>query len=367
MANHRCTRCGATVSSSNSICTGCALRSSSTSSTKSSSSSSSGRSVQEEMAARRAEQREKREEYKKWYATLTPAQRRRHEIYLNIKTAIICAIMIACVIAAGVFIDNRTGFFSNIGTNIGDTVAGWFGNETAAQATEMRKIRKADWYDNEEIPESELKVKKAAIEAFIASGASYRMKGEFQFGYASGTNTQSSFTTAVEMSYNAELDVYRFVFKNKNTSGHNVLENPKTHGLHIQDGTYYIVKENGKTYVLSDVGGERKSTEAAGNVYSFLRWHMMDNIIEPDYLLDKSPDENNHNVLIREHGNYFHRYYPDRGAFLKHTFKLWTYKDMPVKYQQIGEMDNSDVWFNIQADYFYDKIPNDKPSVADWR
>jgi hypothetical protein len=171
------------------------------------------------------------------------------------------------------------------------------------------------------------------------------------------------------MSYNQSIDVYKFTFKNKSTSGYNILEDPKLKGFIVKDGTYYIVKENGVTYVLSDTGGEKKAVSESENrnLFNLLMWHGMGNIVEPAYLLDRCPDEYFDNYLIGDDGYFFYRLYPDRGEVMWHTFLLKTYKNMPVQYEQIGNIDNSDVWFHIEVDYFYDKIPDDNPSVADWK
>jgi len=339
-------------------------------------SDSSGPSTAEQLSARRAEQRESWAEYNRRLAAMTPAQRRRHEIFGNILTAVVVVIVIGALVFAGRWIDNKTGFFTNIGHNISDSVAGFFGNESAADSAEMNKIRKAKTYDNENIDISELAAKKTALEEFIASNPSYRMSGEFQYGYKTG-NTFNSFITKITMSYNADLDVYKFVFTSKEHQGYNVLANEKMKNLHILDGTYYVVNEGGKTYILSDSGGEKKVTEVTGTggVYGFLMWHSMEGVIETDFFNDKpdafvSTGSRYQNKVIGEHGSDYYRYNHDslaKSNYLGDKVALRTYKDMPVTYEQTGDFTNSDAGFNIKADYYYDRIPKDNPSVAEWK
>jgi hypothetical protein len=273
--------------------------------------------------------------------------------------------IVTAVLALGiaVFIFSLT----DTGKNVIDSISGIFGGESSQETAAMNKVRRSE-RSGVIMDESELDAKMAAINEFIASSASYRMSGTFQFGYPSGSSS-NSVTTTVTMSYNESLDVYMFTFKNKNTSGYNIFEDPKLKGFIVSDGTYYIVRENGIIYVLSDISGEKKAVSESenGSLLNLLLWHGMENIVEPVYLLDKSPDDYYDNQLIGDDGYFFYRHYPDRGAIMWHTFLLKTYKNMPVRYEQIGNIYNSDVWFTIRVDYFYDKIPDDNPSVADWR
>jgi len=273
---------------------------------------------------------------------------------------IIATIIIILVIAGVIF------SFTNTGKNVIDSVVGIFGGESAQETAAMNKVRRAGRTDVF-MDESELGAKMAEIDTFIASDTSYRMSGTFQFGYPSGASS-NSVTTTVTLSYNESVDVYMFIFKNKNTSGYNILEDPKLKGFIVSDGTYYIVRENGITYILSDISGEKKavSENENRNLLNLLLWHSMGNVVEPAYLLDRCTDEYFENYLIGDDGHSFYRFYQDRGERLNHKFMLITYKNMPVKYEQIGNIDNSDVWFWIEVDYFYDKIPDDNPSVADW-
>ena len=236
-----CTRCGKHYGSPNdwshAPCGSCQGSSSG-------SSGSSGKSTAEQLAARRAEQKERWKEHQRWYASLSPAQRRWYDIIMNIITAIVYIGIIGGVVY---LIHTRTDFF----TNTGDRITGFFGKETAAQATAINKLRKAKsatfLETGVEITADEFAAKKTDIDNVIKSGASYRMKGLFQHNVA----MQNWFETHVEMSYNATSDVYRFVVKAKRENGSNPRKNPRLANYYVPDGIYYIVRENGKTYLLS--------------------------------------------------------------------------------------------------------------------
>jgi len=278
-------------------------------------------------------------------------------------------VVIAIAIGICLFIHSRTDFFRNIGDNI----AGWFGNETAAQAAEMNRVRKADWTDID-IPADELEERKAAIDEFIASdGVSYRMKGEVQFGRDRGNFMFESFTMRVELSYNAELDVYKFIFKDKGNSGNHIYNDERFSRFHIPGGTYYIINEDGKSYVLSDVDGTKKVSEENSSLYRSLMLYRLENLIITDFILDDPGDyaEGSYrNNVLRKQGAFFYRSKSGSGDgvnFLPFQLRLRTYNAMPVSYLLINNIGGTDIGSRIEFDIFYNRIPDDNPSVADWK
>ena len=220
-----------------------------------------------------------------------------------------------------------------------------------------------------EIDAAGIAANKTALDAYIASGESYRMSGTFEFGYIGSGGTITTFSADVKMSYNAELDAYKFTVKNKEKQGYNALGDEKLKPFHIADGTYYIVTEGDKTYVLSDVGGEKKVEDVTGGKgsYVFLTMYRMQGNVDTDFMSGGATASTAYSYHLWD-GDYYHRTYTDAKYnlyVLKNELK--TYKDKPVRYEHCGNIPNLDVGYKFTVDYYYNGIPKDAPSVADWK
>jgi len=278
-------------------------------------------------------------------------------------------ILVGALIVAGIiFLISRTAFFWGIAKN----VTGVFGSNSVSEYSAMEQLRLSKFTSikdkGEEIDAAGITAKKTALDAKIASGESYRMKGTFEFGRNEGTSTLI-FETKVEMSYNAELDVCKFTVKNKEGKGYKPLDDGKLAPFHIADGTYYIVTENDKTYVLSDCGGEKKVEDVTGGKgsYVFLTMYRMQGNIDTDFLADKQTADTSYNYHVWDGDYYFRSYADTKYNLYPRWIELKTHKDKPVKADYRADIPNSDVGYKFVVDYYYNNIPKDAPSVADWK
>jgi hypothetical protein len=205
-----------------------------------------------------------------------------------------------------------------------------------------------------------------AIDGFIASGASYRMSGEFIYGYKDYRGTlANNFATAaqtdVEMSYNSETEVYKFVINNAGAE-----TDEKLKGYLIHDGTYYIVKENGRTYVLSDIYGDRAAVDSSENagIYNILTSYLIEAVIDTNWF-DKQADAYHlwggtqyDRAIILDN--------PGLLAFPDTRVELRTFQNKPVSYIYRNKDADSDIEYSFMASYYYDDIPLDNPAVSDY-
>jgi hypothetical protein len=209
-------------------------------------------------------------------------------------------------------------------------------------------------------------ITRRALKEFIGSGAGYRMSGEFIYAYkdiARGTtanNFSSSVKANVEMSYNSEKDVYKFVVRNTGTD-------KKLEDHRIEDGTYYIVKEKGATYVLSDLFGEKKVTDIRKDkrIYNFLMKCQIENVLYTGYL------DREANGFSLWGGAYYYRHInienPGQMAVSSPRIELRTYENKPVWYLYVFHDKKTGIGCHITLNYYYDEIPEDVPSLADYR
>ena len=236
----------------------------------------------------------------------------------------------------------------------------------------MNKIRKAKYLtikDNgKELDPANLSEQKTALVEYIELNDSYRMSGTFEYGYKVNT-TITTFETKIDMSYNYDHDIYKFTLKSKNRQGHEALKDEKLSPYHAPDGTYYIVKENDKTYVLSDVGGEKNIVDvsADSSLYNYLTGLNMKALVKTEFMNGKDDAEYSFNYHYKD-GDYYHRTYPavNYDLYVK-KIEFKTYKDRPVKYEHCNRVQGSDVEFKYIVDYYYNLIPQDAPNVADWK
>jgi hypothetical protein len=245
-------------------------------------------------------------------------------------------------------------------------IAGLFGNEAASDNAGVEVIRKTDWskFANEPqtLSDSETAAGQEAVTAFMQSGASYRMSGSIKYGYLSNDGGFQEFQMALESSYNSELDVYKFVLSDMFLDGDEKLEQ---YFGSFREGTYYIVNEGGNTYVLSDMGGERTVSDASENpsLYNTLMGLRMESVIGFDFFSEESFRAYNLNggtaYKADDLGEESINYNPIE-------IILKTYGDMPVYHYFCRE--DRDLGLQRQFDYnfYYDRIPDDNPTIADW-
>ena len=218
----------------------------------------------------------------------------------------------------------------------------------------------------ERIPDDDIPANAEAITAYIDSGESYRTKGIFEYAfydYMNDYGREKKARSDIEMSYNKELDVYQFKITNNGDSV-DTLEQYR-----IAEGTYYIIKENGKTYVLYHGGGKRIATDINEDrkVYDFLLQYCMSSLIKTDYFTDIS--------TAKWHlwdGDMYALSHSDVGSGKtvydgRHRTELRTYKNKPLVWFDCNRDAEAMVEWQIKVDFYYDNIPKDAPSVADYR
>ena len=246
------------------------------------------------------------------------------------------------------------------------------GNETADQdepPSAMEALRNEDESvfasNGEIIPDDVLDDKIAAIKAFMKSGTDYRMTGLFNYSYPDKTKT----VIDLEMFYNGKDDFYKFTLRNTEKSGAFTT---------IGDAAFYIVYENDKPYVLAEIESGRLVIEPNSEdntfgeglgAYEFLMGFVMEDIIETDFIIDSETNRRSLND-----GDYFVRDYTYENmassVFGGYRQELRTYKDQPVYYYYCDlSVEDSTYGTEFEAiiNYYYDNIPEDAPSVADYQ
>gem|GEM_PF-6466856 len=219
--------------------------------------------------------------------------------------------------------------------------------------------------DGESIPDDMLDGKITAIGAFMGSGTDYRMTGLFNYSYPDKTKT----VIDLEMFYSGKDDFYKFTLRNTNKTGGFTT---------IGDVTFYIVTENGKPYVLAEIESGRLVIDPDGEdntfgeglgAYEFLMGFVMEDIIETDFILDSETTSRSLNG-----GDYFARDYTYEGTassvFGGYRRELRAHEDQPVYYYYCDlsvEESTYGTEFEAIINYYYDEIPQDAPSVADYQ
>ena len=217
----------------------------------------------------------------------------------------------------------------------------------------------------ERIPDVTIPANGSAITAYINSDESYRMKGIFEYAFYDykDLGREKKARSDIEMSYNSELDVYKFKITNSGDSADTLKQ------YKITDGTYYIVKENDITYVLHHGGGRRTAIDmyASRAVYNFLTDYLMVNLIKTDFFT-------NANTTARHlwDGDLYSIPHSDVGDGMtvyggQHRTELRTYKHKPLCWFDCNRDKKTTVEWQIKVDFYYDNIPKDAPSVADYR
>jgi hypothetical protein len=250
----------------------------------------------------------------------------------------------------------------------------------------MARVRTTSFFfaleRGKEIDAAALAANMDAIDAFIATGESYRMSGNYQYGYKrSSIYADEIRTTNIEMFYNADLDVYKFTLENLGTQW---AEDSRLRPYRIAEGIYYILEEDGKTYVLSEIDGVKAVTDVSANrsSYDFLMQFSMENLIDTGFVRTaykravsvEGLNDYAYNESMSHRNGEFYRRDPSYGTFDLSRYlygdsaELKVYEDKPVSYLRSYVVAGSDdVCTERRLSIYYDRIPVEAPSVADWK
>ena len=286
---------------------------------------------------------------------------------LKLRTKIFIGVVILTVTCVTLF--KFTPFFEEAYSGI----ISLFGSEAAKDSAAIEVVRKVNInnyiYEGENISDEQLIGNKAAITAFTESGADYRMKGRVEFGYySSPKNRFFDFWADVDMSYNSQLDVYKFTLSEVliwNDDG----RLDELFGA-VKDGVYYIVKEDGKTYVLSEIKDVKTVTDISQDrtVYNFLMRLRMEPIIILGFLNDEKTQRG-----TKKDGAGYQLYDDSKVSWFKSKYfnhsgvELRTFQNMPVYYYTTHKDSYFDMDQRSKYNFYYNKIPGDSPSAADWK
>ena len=266
-------------------------------------------------------------------------------------------IILLFILAALSFISKSSFWVKSITVRMAD--------ETAAMDVIRNEKNKTFFDKGERMNYEAIVVNRRALNEFRNSGSDYRMSGEFIYAYrdhvrgTAANNFSTSVRAHVDMSYNSKTDVYKFVISNTGTD-------EKMASYRIEDGTYYIMNENGKTYVLTDFFGEKTATDISkdDSIHKFLMKYHMEYSLYTSYL-DREAEG-----FSLWGGAYFYRFIkienPGLQAFSNTRIELRTYDNKPVWYIYEYHDKDTGIGCHVKLNYYYDNIPNDAPSVADY-
>jgi hypothetical protein len=246
----------------------------------------------------------------------------------------------------------------------------------------VRRDKDSTFFDKgERISDYALDENMESIGTFIESGMSYRNSGYLVYtAYADNSHTQRKLRANFELYYNAEPDVYQYVFEYLHfENGSSALQDIL--GLTVDDprtnfnGTYYIVHENGADYLLSESGNVKRA-EAWGeehHLYDFLTSLMIENAVDLN-VFDKSDLQNGDEYIspyqYRGGAHYWRSYYAYIPSILEYAgVDLRTFGDKPVFYQYRRQDEETNIIYDCRMYFYYDRnnIPKDNPSVAGFR
>ena len=231
----------------------------------------------------------------------------------------------------------------------------------------LRDIRYSDFINRgERIPGDTLPANAEAITAFMWGGESYRMSGIFEYAFYdyADMGRERRARSNVEMSYNGEIDVYKFTITGSGDNSR-VLARSR-----IADGTYYIVNENGAIYVLHHGGGRRTATgiREGRAVYDFLMGCIMENLVKTGFITGRDTTARHYMG-----GDLYSVSHNDVGGGLRiygstqYRTELRTHRHRPVSWYDCNRDRGTRMERQITASFYYDNIPTDAPSVADWK
>jgi hypothetical protein len=300
--------------------------------------------------------------HNEWLASLSPAQKRWWNIFVG---AMVSAIVIGIVIA--VF----TVFPAPSYTAV-SKVAGFVGLKSLSENTAMKAIRSSkgnDFIPEREMSQETLAANKAAIVEFLESGESYRMDAVVRYATGSRLSNKRLFAK-FDMWYNSETGVMRYYFKQFYNQEAPALQNlfgsSDTHPFRYEKRTYYVMRENNRTYLLRENKDKERELFTFGRgdfLFDFMNAMQIHKIINTDFL--SSPETQRYHY---RGGDFYRLRSTAQTSILSENPKteLRTFNNQPVYYHTSGK--NKDgVEYEITMNFYYNKIPNDKPSVKDWK
>ena len=243
-------------------------------------------------------------------------------------------------------------------TPLGDVLSR-FQSEASAMNS-IRNERASNFYNRGAIINHDAVIQnKAAFIEYINSGASYRMIGIITYAHDYMNPVRAR--TDIELSYNGGLDVHKFIISNSGAD-------EKLGEFQIPEGTYYIVNENDIPYVLVHAGGKRTVIDPSEDdeIYHFLLGYSMNSVMYYGFMGDY---EETSARSLRD-GAYYARPYSGTGLSpmrRSHRIELRTYKDRPVYYYYCNINTDLDVEYELILNFYYDNIPNDNPSVSEYK
>ena len=303
------------------------------------------------------------EEKAAWWASLSPEEKRRWNIFVRTTMAII-----AIGIIFAIFVVFPAPFYA-----AASKATGFLGMKSLSETTAMSAVRntktsnligKGDKMSDETLVEN-----KAAIEAFINSDKSYRMDGVVQYAVGGRLNNKKLYAK-FDMWYNHETGVVKFHFKQFYSQEDHALQNifgSDSHPFRYEKRTYYVVQENRQTYLLTENKNKQREVykfEKGIFLFDFMDALQTHKLINTDFLNNPETERYHYrggefyklrsakrtNIILSEHSG----------------SELRTFNNQPMYYYTSGK-NNARVEYEFTVNFYYDKIPNDKPSVAEWK
>ena len=320
-----------------------------------------------ESEARAEEKAEEKARYEAWYASLSPAARRREDI----KNLIVASLVIPIVtfgIIIGLF------FLFPVRSNAtASKVTGFLGMKTISETFAMNAVRKEKprkfvFRNDKKMSDEAFAVNRPALVAFLESGESYRMDGELRYGVGSPSNYRGLFAD-FEMWYNNETNVIKIRFKKLACANDPELLKitDSKEGFSMLQRTFYAVREDNQSYWLWESKDKERGIYPvrSGNYLSnFMRGLQMHHIINLNFL------DNPETKRYHHRGGDFYRLRPkaSSNAIFKDSpsSELRVFNNRPVHYYSVGK-NNDGVEYEFKLNFYYHKIPNDKPTVAEWK
>jgi hypothetical protein len=261
------------------------------------------------------------------------------------------------------------------------------------EANYQRAARNTDWYtfseqSNKRYDSGEVARIEADLQDFLYLGESWRAKGSYQLETGPLTQTKDLYVD-LDISYNADLDFYKFYLNgwcmdDANLKAYLGIEDSE--GFLNFDRTIYLVNEDNKIWMLWESDGNKIAVEVkAGNMfYAFLMSLCPQEAINTSYMDDAhmiashSRGVDSFRYEEAEIGNTF-GYSTGFGASsgiglekargFRAGYDLRLFDGKPIGYGLGTEttLNGEEAYAYYNFDYFYDKIPDDKPTVADWK
>jgi len=310
-------------------------------------------------AETRAEERREREA---WWASLSSGAKLAYNIFAGV---VMTAMAIGIVIAVFyVFPAPANAAVSK--------VTGFLGMKSLSETTAMNAVRnsKARNVVGEEISNDALATNKAAIIEFLESGESYRMDGVVRYAVGSRSDNKRLFAK-FDMWFNNETGVMKFYFKEFFNREDPLLQNlfgsTDSQPFWKEKRTYYVMRENNRTYLLRETKDKEREVFTFGRgdfLYDFMNAMQIHNIVNTDFL--NNPETRRFHY---RDGDFYRLRSTTRTNTILGEYsgsELRTFNNQPVYFYTSGK--NKDgVEYEFKVNFYYNKIPNDMPSRAEWK